>query len=263
TCALPIWREACRAQPQPPGHLCYTPSSDSELRRRALPDRQDGRRRPYPHDRGAPGRGRSRRGAGRDARWDTARPRPGARADRRGPHRARARGRVGGELGMAKRRASSRQRLRSATAASYGGVLYRRNGERYEIALVGRSAQGTWGLPKGTPSEGETMEQTALREVAEETGIEPRLVEPIGQIQYYFVARNTRFHKTVAFFLMEEAGGDVAKHDHEYDLVQWFDLDEAVDRLSYPNEAEMVRRAREMLLGSTAGRGEGEARSTG
>ena len=58
-------------------------------------------------------------------------------------------------------------------------------------------------------------------------------------------------------------GGDVAKHDHEYDLVQWFDLDEAVDRLSYPNEAEMVRRAREMLLGSAAGRGEGEARPAG
>jgi 8-oxo-dGTP pyrophosphatase MutT (NUDIX family) len=104
------------------------------------------------------------------------------------------------------------------------------------------------------------MEQTAVREVAEETGIRPRLISPIGQIQYYFVARNTRFHKTVAFYLMEADGGDVAVRDHVYDLVQWFDLDEAVDRLSYPNEAEMVRRAREMLLGSTAGRGEGEAR---
>jgi 8-oxo-dGTP pyrophosphatase MutT (NUDIX family) len=164
---------------------------------------------------------------------------------------------------MTRRRTGARAHLRNATAQSFGGVVFRREGGRYQIVLVGRSAQGTWGLPKGTPDQGESMEETALREVAEETGLKPRLIEKIGQIQYYFVARNTRFHKTVAFFLREAAGGDVAQHDHEYDLVQWFDLDEAVDRLSYPNEAEMVRRARDMLIGSAAGQGEGEARPAG
>jgi len=160
---------------------------------------------------------------------------------------------------MTRRRTGARTRLRSATAQSFGGVVFRREGDRYQIVLVGRSVQGTWGLPKGTPDEGESMEQTALREVAEETGLQPRMIEPIGQIQYYFVARNTRFHKTVAFFLMEAAGGDVAQHDHEYDLVQWFDLDEAVDRLSYPNEAEMVRSARAMLPGASERRPDGIA----
>lgn len=144
-------------------------------------------------------------------------------------------------------------RLRSASAVSAGGVLYRPSDpERYQIALVGRIAQGTWGLPKGTPSEGESMEQTALREVAEETGIEPKLVAPLGSIQYYFVARNTRFHKVVHFYLMEAIGGDVSQHDHEYDLVDWFDLDDAIERLSYPNEAQMVRVARTRLLGNGA-----------
>jgi ADP-ribose pyrophosphatase YjhB (NUDIX family) len=136
---------------------------------------------------------------------------------------------------------------------SAGGVLYRpADPERYQVALVGRSAQGTWGLPKGTPSEGESIEQTALREVTEETGIKPKLVAPLGSIQYYFVARNTRFHKVVHFYLMEAVGGDVSQHDHEYDLVEWFDLDEAVERLSYPNEVEMVRMARARLLGNGA-----------
>ena len=144
-------------------------------------------------------------------------------------------------------------RLRNANAVSSGGVLYRPAQEkRYQVALVGRSAQGTWGLPKGTPSEGESLEQTALREVAEETGIEPRLVAPLGSIQYYFVARNTRFHKIVHFYLMEAVGGDVSQHDHEYDLVEWFDLDEAVERLSYPNEVEMVKIARAKLTGNGA-----------
>jgi ADP-ribose pyrophosphatase YjhB (NUDIX family) len=144
-------------------------------------------------------------------------------------------------------------RLRSANAVSSGGVLYRpAERKRYQVALVGRSAHGTWGLPKGTPSEGESLEQTALREVTEETGIQPRLVAHLGSIQYYFVARNTRFHKIVHFYLMEAIGGDVSQHDHEYDLVEWFDLDEAVERLSYPNEVEMVRMARSRLLGNGA-----------
>lgn len=147
---------------------------------------------------------------------------------------------------MPRRRAATR--LRNAVATSHGGVVFRRHGEGYQIVLVGRSAQGTWGLPKGTPAEGESIEETALREVAEETGIEPRLVDRLGTIQYYFVARNTRFHKTVNFYLMEAVGGDTERHDHEYDLVQWFDFDEALDRLSYPNEAEMVRRARDVLV---------------
>jgi ADP-ribose pyrophosphatase YjhB (NUDIX family) len=152
-------------------------------------------------------------------------------------------------------RRRSGARLRNANAVSAGGVLYR-PGERtpYQIVLVGRSVQGTWGLPKGTPSEGESLEQTALREVAEETGIEPKLVSPLGAIQYYFVARNTRFHKMVHFYLMEAVGGDTSRHDHEYDLVEWFDLDEAIERLSYPNEVEMVRSARARLLDNGAAR---------
>ena len=150
-------------------------------------------------------------------------------------------------------RRRSQSRLKNAEAMSAGGVVYQRGERGYEVALVGRSQQGTWGLPKGTPDDAETVEQTALREVAEETGIQPKLVDRIGSIQYYFVARNTRFHKTVHFFLMEANGGSLDLHDHEYDLVRWFDLDEAVERLSYPNEVEIVRRARAMLLGEGDG----------
>ena len=144
-------------------------------------------------------------------------------------------------------------RLKSATAMSAGGVVYRREGDRILVTLVGRSSQGTWGLPKGTPNRGESVEQTAIREVSEETGLHPRLIQPLGQIQYFFVARNIRFHKTVHFYLMEAVGGSLDMHDHEYDLVEWFDLDEAATRLSYPNEADMVRRAREILLGPLGG----------
>ena len=142
--------------------------------------------------------------------------------------------------------------MRKANAVSSGGVIYRKAGACVQIVLVGRSVQGTWGLPKGTPDEGESLEQTALREVREETGLEPRIEESLGSIQYYFVARGTRFHKIVHFFLMQTVGGDVTDHDQEYDLVEWFDIDDAVRRLSYPNEADIVHRARERLFGLPA-----------
>ncbi len=90
-----------------------------------------------------------------------------------------------------------------------------------------------------------------LREAREETGLQVRLIEPLSSIEYWFVFRTTRYHKTVHFYLMEATGGDVAQHDHEYDEVRWFDADEALTRLTYPNEVEIARRAVQ-ALGSRA-----------
>jgi 8-oxo-dGTP pyrophosphatase MutT (NUDIX family) len=117
-----------------------------------------------------------------------------------------------------------------------------------EIAAVGYPREGTWILPKGTPAAGETVEQTAIREVREETGLEPRVVCELGSIDYWFARRSVRFHKEVFHYLMEAVGGDVAHHDHEYDEARWFPLPEALTRLTYVNEVEMVRRAEPLIL---------------
>jgi 8-oxo-dGTP pyrophosphatase MutT (NUDIX family) len=146
---------------------------------------------------------------------------------------------------MTRRKGSTR--LKVATAVSAGGVLTRASDQNHQVVLVGRGAQGTWGLPKGTPDAGESIEETAIREVREETGVIPSIVEPIGEIHYTFIARDTRYRKTVHFFLMSEIGGDTSLHDQEYDLVEWIDIDSAIEMLSYPNEAEVVRLARDRL----------------
>ena len=98
----------------------------------------------------------------------------------------------------------------------------------------------TWSLPKGTPNEGESIEQTALREVAEETGLEVRIIEPMGAIEYWFVLAGTRYHKTVHYFVMTVDGGDLSAHDHEFDEVRWFDLAEAERVLSFESERRLV-----------------------
>lgn len=101
----------------------------------------------------------------------------------------------------------------------------------------------TWTLPKGTPDPGESVEQTALREVAEETGLEVRIVEPLPSIEYAFVQDGTRIHKTVHYFLMEPVGGDLSRHDAEFERVRWVPFDEAAAILSFPTERDLVASA--------------------
>lgn len=121
------------------------------------------------------------------------------------------------------------------------------NGISVEIALVGRSHAGIWTLPKGTPEAGETIEQVALREVQEETGLAVRLIAYIGSISYSFVRDQVRYQKQVRHFLLEAIGGDTALHDKEYDMVEWFPLSEACRRLSYQNEVNILYHAEDVL----------------
>ena len=129
---------------------------------------------------------------------------------------------------------------------SAGGVVYREAAPgRVEVALCGRAAAATWSLPKGTPDPGERVEQTALREVQEETGLAVEIEQPLGHIEYWFQApeRGARCHKRVYFFLMRAVGGNVADHDAEFDAVEWFAPERAAAILTYPNEAEVLNRA--------------------
>jgi len=117
-----------------------------------------------------------------------------------------------------------------------------------EVALVGRSHIGLWALPKGTPHAGETIEQVAMREAQEETGLQVSLVAYIGSVSYSFVRNQIRYYYKVRHFLLEAVGGDTTLHDHEYDCVEWFPLHEAYRRLTYRNEVRILYQAEEILL---------------
>ena len=139
--------------------------------------------------------------------------------------------------------------VRVKNAVSAGGVVYRGSPQGPEFVLCGRSGLGTWSLPKGTPDAGETLEETALREVREETGLQVELEEPLGSITYWFTlsSNESRCHKTVHFYLMGERGGSVDLHDQEFDTVRWFPAEEALRALTYSNEATVAQRAIDAL----------------
>ena len=132
---------------------------------------------------------------------------------------------------------------------SAGGVVYQMNGGRLETVLCGRSQPVRWSLAKGTPDAGETLEQTALREVREETGLEVEIDGPLGSIEYWFADRgkDVRYHKTVHYYLMVPVGGATDQHDPEFDVVQWFDAEDALKNLAYANEVNVLQRALDLI----------------
>jgi 8-oxo-dGTP pyrophosphatase MutT (NUDIX family) len=89
-----------------------------------------------------------------------------------------------------------------------------------------------------------------VREVTEETGLDVRILSSVGPIEYWFMQHGTRVHKTVHYFLMEAVGGDIARHDHEFQEVRWVPVEEARTLMSYPTEREIVELALSMVGGA-------------
>ena len=129
--------------------------------------------------------------------------------------------------------------------------MYRQGAAGIEVALGEQrdrlTAAPNVRLPKGRPDPGESLEQTALREVAEETGLAARIVSPLGTAVYAYTDPQGEIDKTVHFFLMELASLEVGPTDGELERVAWGAIDAAERRLSFESERRIVGRARKEL----------------
>jgi ADP-ribose pyrophosphatase YjhB (NUDIX family) len=132
---------------------------------------------------------------------------------------------------------------------SAGGVVVRSKGALIELCLIRPIGRTVWALPKGWVEPGETHEMAAVREIREETGIDGDVEADLDTIEYWFYSRGdqARVHKIVHFFLVRALGGDTSRHDHEVAEAAWFDAEGALDRMTYPNERQVVRKALELL----------------
>jgi 8-oxo-dGTP pyrophosphatase MutT (NUDIX family) len=146
------------------------------------------------------------------------------------------------------RRNRRRRRLRTVDETSAGGLVV--DGAEQSAAIIGRldrKGRLLWSLPKGHIECDETPEQTAVREIAEETGITGRIVASIGVIDYWFIAGNRRVHKTVHHFLLEAVDGELSDDDVEVTEVAWVPLGELEGMLAYADERRLARYAVSLL----------------
>src|SRR6202045_924602 len=161
-----------------------------------------------------------------------------------------------GESAPTKQSRAGRQsadRLRTVHETSAGGlVVDGLDGPRDSqvAALIGRidrRGRTLWSLPKGHIELGETAEQTAIREVAEETGIQGDVLASLGSIDYWFVTEGRRVHKTVHHYLLRFLGGELSDHDLEVSEVAWVPLAELPSRLAYADERRGAEVAGELI----------------
>ncbi len=158
-----------------------------------------------------------------------------------------------------RRTTKSPKSIRKGIAVSAGGVVWREGEARsqaggqsrgqageVEIVLVQTPAR-RWSLPKGTPENGEKLDETALREVSEETGLQVALDDKIGVMRYSFGGEEARIDKAVHFWLMRATGGSFEYHDDEHIDVRWVGLGDAMRMVSYRNTATLLEDAAALL----------------
>lgn len=135
---------------------------------------------------------------------------------------------------------------------SAGGVAFRKRGAKIYVALISVGDNPRWQLPKGLVGKNEPVEEAAMREVREETGLETEMVAPVDTVEYWYVSgskggQRVRFHKFVHFFLLRYKSGKTADHDTEVNEARWMEISRAEELLAFASEKKVVARAREMI----------------
>lgn len=127
----------------------------------------------------------------------------------------------------------------------------RRGADGETLFLIIRDSYRNWGFPKGHLEEGETPEQAALREVAEETGVaELRVVSAVETIDWHFRFRGRSIHKVCHFYLLETESSETKPQREEgITACRWEPYDAAHKLIAYDNARGVLVRARALLSG--------------
>ena len=135
---------------------------------------------------------------------------------------------------------------------SAGGVTYRQQEGKVEVALISVGTDNRWQLPKGLVDKGESTANASLREVREETGIDAEMIDRIDKVEYWYASREeghpVRYHKFVYFYLMRYRSGDIGDHDDEVNEARWVPIDDAIEMLAFKSEKKIMTQARELIF---------------
>jgi 8-oxo-dGTP diphosphatase len=133
---------------------------------------------------------------------------------------------------------------------SAGGIVVKRKNGQNLILVSQHSQHHGWVFPKGLIGDhikGEQKEDTAIREVEEETGAKGKIIKPLTPVEYWYVFEDEKIKKTVYYFLMEFLSGDITKHDDEMENVEWIHESEVENRLTYPSDKKVWQEAEKLI----------------
>lgn len=137
------------------------------------------------------------------------------------------------------------EKLNCLYEKSCGAIVIYKNGDRCKILLVRNHNGRNYSFPKGHVELGETEEETAVREVKEETGLDIRIIPSFREVADYCPFGKIR--KRVVFFMAQTMSDKVQIQEEEIDSFIWVDLEEAHHRCTYDNDLRVIRKARENI----------------
>jgi 8-oxo-dGTP diphosphatase len=131
---------------------------------------------------------------------------------------------------------------------SAGGIIFN---DLEQVLLINNEAlkdpaKSYWGFPKGHLNEGENSKDAAVREVKEETGLDVEVLEKIGDHKYVFTFQGEKIFKVVSMFLMKIVGGELKIQADELLDAQWFEVEDALKKLSFSQDKALLKKALEM-----------------
>jgi 8-oxo-dGTP pyrophosphatase MutT (NUDIX family) len=133
---------------------------------------------------------------------------------------------------------------------SAGGIVVKKQNGQDVILVSQHSQHHGWVFPKGLIGDhikDEKKEDTALREVEEETGVKGKIIRALSPVEYWYVFNGEQIKKTVYYFLMEFISGDITKHDSEMENVEWLEKSGVEERLTYPSDKKVWQEAKQNL----------------
>lgn len=133
---------------------------------------------------------------------------------------------------------------------SAGGIVFKKEKGEVFVLVSQHSQHHGWVFPKGLIGDhvkGEGKEETALREVEEETGVKAKILKPLAPETYWYVFEGEKIKKTVYYYLMEYLSGDIRNHDFEMENVEWLKKDEVENRLTYPTDKKVFKEASKLI----------------
>lgn len=136
---------------------------------------------------------------------------------------------------------------------SAGGIVYKYQKSEIMILVCQHSQHHGWVFPKGLIGDHikkEGKEETALREVEEETGVRGKILKALEPVEFWYEFNNKKIKKTVYYFLMEYLSGDIKNHDFEMENVEWLAAEKVEKRLTYDSDKKVWQEAKQLIVNS-------------
>ncbi len=134
---------------------------------------------------------------------------------------------------------SKKAKTSPAREFSAGGIVAKKEKDQVFVLIIQHSGHLGWGFPKGHIEAGETVQQAALREVQEETGIKGEIIKKVGDISYMYNKDGKKIAKKVTFYLMRYVAGDIVNHNWEVSALIWVPVSQVEERLSFAGERRL------------------------